>query len=206
MSSSQTRASPNSQEEQEQLQLQATNKQTIDIDALLSKPTWSVRSLLPPATPTPSNNSSSTSTPSSATAPATPQTAPSISPSQFHHLLRLSALPPPQSAAEEQQMLQTLATQLHFVREIQSVDTTGVLPLQAIRDETAAGVAERTIGLDALRAALDDETIVGRNRRPRRRRRDAVETTAEREDWDRLGMAEDKVGRYFVVRSGKGME
>jgi len=67
-------------------------------------------------------------------------------------------------------MLATLSSQLHFVRAIQGVDTADVAPLHAIRDETAQGLREQTIGLAGLREALDAEDIVGHARRPRRRR------------------------------------
>jgi hypothetical protein len=67
-------------------------------------------------------------------------------------------------------MLATLSSQLHFVRAIQGVDTTGVAPLRAIRDETALGLREQTIGLGEMREALDAEDVVGHARRPRRRR------------------------------------
>lgn len=67
-------------------------------------------------------------------------------------------------------MLATLSSQLHFVRAIQEVDTSGVAPLRAIRDETALGLREQTIGLAELRDALESEVVVGHARRPRRRR------------------------------------
>jgi hypothetical protein len=100
-------------------------------------------------------------------------------------------------------MLATLESQLHFVREIQAVNTTGIEPLQSIRDETEEGMQELTIGLDDLKDALAEETIVGRNRRPRRRRVEEVEGMKqnEHEKWDVLGLAERKIGRYFVVDS-----
>lgn len=119
----------------------------------------------------------------------------------LRHLLQLSALPPPSSGEEEAELLGTLSSQLHFVRAIQSVDTRGVEPLRAIRDETAAGMAEQTIGLDSLRAALDKEDVVGHARRPRRRR-DKIDA-GDVEGWDALAGASLKAGRYFVVRSGK---
>jgi len=106
-------------------------------------------------------------------------------------------------------MLSTLKSQLLFVREIQSVDTTGVKPLSAIRDETPEGMAELTIGLDTLRDALAQEDVVGHCSRPRRRRARATEAKGQavekipEEDWDVLGTAAEKVGRYFVVRTGK---
>ena len=100
-------------------------------------------------------------------------------------------------------MIATLQSQLHFVRAIQRVDTTGVEPLRAIRDETRDGLAEATIGLDtdAVRAALGAEEFLGHCRRPRRRRDvPAGADTKEAEDWDALGTASQTVGRYFVVR------
>jgi hypothetical protein len=157
----------------------------LDIGALLSKPTWSVRSLLPDPSKPPSEE---------------------ITPKQLHHLLRLSALPQPDSLVSEAEMLKTLHSQLHFVRDIQSVNTEGVEPLQSIRDETEEGITEATIGLEDLKEALGKEEFKGRNRRPRRRRGEAVDTNGA-EDWDVLATAEVKIetaaGKYFVVRSGK---
>lgn len=160
-------------------------KEPLDIGSLLSKPTWSVRSLLPDPELLPTQE---------------------ITPKQLHHLLRLSALPQPRSPEEEAEMLKTLHSQLHFVRDIQSVNTEGVEPLQSIRDETEEGIKEATIGLQDLKGTLEKEDIVGRNRRPRRRRGEPVDTTGV-EDWDVLGTAGEKIetaaGKFFVVRSGK---
>ncbi|KAK4238907.1 hypothetical protein C8A03DRAFT_33021 [Achaetomium macrosporum] len=165
--------------------------------ALLSQPTWSIRSLLPP-------------TPSSNTPSASPNSAPEeeITPAQLSHLLRLSALPQPSSPEETSRMLATLHAQLHFVRDIQRVNTDGVEPLYSIRDETAEGMREATITVDTLKSALADEEVYGRCKRPRRRRtgdqkKGAVDGNGV-EDWDVLGCASEKVGRYFVVRSGSG--
>ncbi|KAH6848401.1 hypothetical protein B0I37DRAFT_163645, partial [Chaetomium sp. MPI-CAGE-AT-0009] len=130
-----------------------------------------------------------------------------LTPTQLSHLLRLSALPLPTTATETTEMLATLHAQLHFVRDMQRVNTDGVAPLAAIRDETAAGQREATIGVATVRAALEEEEVYGRCRRPRRRRgaqkkeEGGIEGV---EDWDVLGGAGEKVGRYFVVRSGKG--
>ena len=99
-------------------------------------------------------------------------------------------------------MIATLESQLHFVRAIQQVETTGVEPLRSIRDETAAGLTEATIGMDQLNAVLEREEIRGHCRRPRRRR-DVPVDAAEAENWDVLGTASQKAGRYFIVRSGK---
>ena len=102
-------------------------------------------------------------------------------------------------------MLSTLHSQLHFVRDIQSVDTEGIEPLQSIRDETPEGIEEITIGMEDLREAFDKEETVGRMARPRRRREKLG--VQEVEKWDVLREAKDKVktpnGEYFVVRSGK---
>lgn len=155
----------------------------LDIAALLSKPTWSVRSLLPDPSKPPHEE---------------------ITPTQLSHLLRLSALPQPKSPEQEAKMLSTLHSQLHFVRDIQSVDTKGVEPLQSIRDETPEGLEEITIGLGDLKEAFEMEEIVGRMGRPRRRKEKL--DVQEVEIWDVLREAKDTVktpsGEFFVVRGG----
>lgn len=162
---------------------------------ILAQPTWSARSLLP--------LSDAKSSPEVAVGQDEEMT-----PSILRHLLRLSALPPPSSQEEESQLLNTLRSQLHFVRNIQSIDTSGVKPLVSIRDETAQGVQEQTIGLETLREALGKEDVIGHNKRPRRRRTVDLGKKKEQvpgvEDWDVLKGASEKVGRYFVVRSGPG--
>ncbi|KAL4918254.1 hypothetical protein BDW62DRAFT_210720 [Aspergillus aurantiobrunneus] len=150
-----------------------------DIELILAKPTWSVRSLLPD--------------------PATKPSSPSVTPEQLRHLLRLSALPQPSSPAEEQRMLEMLESQIHFVREIQKVDTTGVEPLQSIRDETPEAVKENTIGLEQLKEALSKERVVGRNKKIQR-----IESTRndhpDGDAWDgnALGYASKTKGKFFV--------
>lgn len=148
--------------------------------SILEKPTWSVRSLLP---------SSQSSVP-----------AEKITPKQLHHLLRLSALPLPTTPADETAMINTLESQLQFVRAVQSVDTTGVEPLRAIRDETPEARQEVTIGLEELQEALGKEVRIGHYQRARRVR-EKIESNAEK--WDALGTAGKTAGRYFVVESGK---
>ncbi|KAM0721103.1 hypothetical protein Q7P37_003389 [Cladosporium fusiforme] len=162
---------------------QATNThQQVNAHELLAKPTWSVSSLLPKA-------SDST---------ATTQ----ISSKQLRHLLKLSALPAPKNDNEEQKMLETLSSQLHFVQEIQKADTAGVKPLQSLRDETAAGERDAELGLDALKEALDAEEVRGKFHRRIRRRRD-VAGAGEKDEWNVLATAGKKTGRYFVVEGGK---
>jgi Asp-tRNA(Asn)/Glu-tRNA(Gln) amidotransferase C subunit len=152
----------------------------VDVEKLLSKPTWSVSSLLPPKD---SNN------------------AQEISSKQLHHLLRLSALPPPKDSEEEEKMLSTLSSQLHFVKEIQKVDITGVEPLQSLRDETPAGEQEAELGLEAMKEALALEEVRGKHHKRIRRRND--ECVEKEDEWDVLGTAEKKVGQFFVVDGGK---
>ncbi len=102
-------------------------------------------------------------------------------------------------------MLDTLAAQLHFVGEIQRVDTTGIKPLRAIRDETKAAEQEQTIGLDTLKDALSKEKTIGKWHRRIQRDTTPVKST-DVEDWDVLGSAEKKAGRYFIVESERSAE
>ncbi|OHE97650.1 hypothetical protein CORC01_07065 [Colletotrichum orchidophilum] len=157
---------------------------------LLSKPTWSVASLLPPCSR------------AGATEQATEEP---ISRAKLHHLLRLSALPLPETEAEETAMLRTLHSQLHFVRDVQSVDTTGVEPLRSLRDETTEGVAEATIGLQELQDALGKEILFGHKKRPKRLRGKKFDTKGV-EDWNPLETASRTAGKYFVVQSSKREE
>lgn len=99
-------------------------------------------------------------------------------------------------------MLKTLSSQLHFVKEIQSVDTSGVEPLRSIRDETREAEKEVEITMGDLKEAFAKEERVGRTGRLRRRKDLPVDTDGA-EDWDVLGHASRRVGRYFVVESGK---
>lgn len=164
--------------------------QNTNIEELLSKPTWSVRSLLPSPNEKPAEE---------------------ITAKQLHHLCRLSALPLPKTLEEEKKLLDTLHLQLHFLRDIQKVDTEGIEPLRSIRDETLEAEAEESIGLQTIeiQAALKKEEFKGRNKRPRRRTNGVVETKGV-EDWNVTGTATENVefggGKYFIVRSGKGME
>ncbi|KAL7623991.1 hypothetical protein AAE478_005548 [Parahypoxylon ruwenzoriense] len=167
----------------------AQNSNLSTISTVLAKPSWSVRSLLPT-----SSSSSPASPPSDSTTTIAPQT--------LQHLLRLSALPQPSSPEEEARMLSTLESQLHFVRAVREVDTAGVEPLRAIRDETAQGMREQTIGLEQLKDVLAREDVVGHARRPRRRRQEQNIDPAV-EGWDVLCGASEVAGRYFVVRTGR---
>ncbi|KAF2432102.1 hypothetical protein EJ08DRAFT_162843 [Tothia fuscella] len=151
----------------------------LDVEALLSKPTWSVKSLLPTQDQTMENYP--------------------VALKQLPHLLRLSALPPPATIEEEADMLNTLASQLHFVKEIQKVDTTGVEPLRALRDETKGAEANDEITLDTLKDALAHEDVVGRHYKRIRRRQEQQPLNDNPAGWRPLDHAQRKVGKYFTV-------
>ena len=100
-------------------------------------------------------------------------------------------------------MLKTLESQIHFVKEIQSVDTSGVEPLQCIRDESTEAVKENMIGMDRVKDALAKEKVVGRSRRIQRFKTEK-NSHPDGNAWDgnALGYAAKTKGRYFVVESG----
>ncbi|OKL62039.1 hypothetical protein UA08_02935 [Talaromyces atroroseus] len=159
-----------------------------DIAALLSKPTWSVQSLLP--------NTHDSTKPLS------------ITTESLRRLLRLSALPQPVDKAEETKMLKTLESQIHFVRSIQDVETKGISPLQAIRDESREAVKESTIGLKTLKDALAKEKVTGRSKRIQREAAIEDENTGHVEDdqWDgnALGSATKTAGSYPAFAEDQG--
>lgn len=154
-----------------------------EIEALLSSPSWSVRSLLPPA------EVSET---------------PEITREQLHHLLKLSALPLPKNAEAETRMLKTLQSQIHFVKEVQKVDTADIEPLVAIRDETREAIQEQTITLEKLRPYLDQEKKVGPNGTIRRQKPTEM---IKDSGWDPFDMGKGKetrkLGKYFFVKKNK---
>lgn len=156
-----------------------------DIESILANPPWSVRSLLPDS--------------------AAKASFPSITPKQLHHLCRLSALPQPSSQEEEASMLKTLESQIYFVKEIQRVDTTGVSPLQSIRDESPEAVKERTVGLEQLKEAFSKEQVYGRRNRIQRVQTEKNERP-DRNAWDgkALQYASKTKGPFFVVETRKG--
>jgi len=168
--------------------LEHSTTSKIDVESLLSKPSWSISSLLPPQS----------ADKSQAKSPITSE--------KLHHLLRLSALEPPKTAEEEQSMLRTLSDQLHFVRAVQAVDTEGVEPLRSLRDETKEAqmeLEEETMA--RYRDAIEKEEVVGKHyKRVRRRKIVLHEKDSETmEDWKPVDMAERKFGKYFVVEKGK---
>ena len=101
-------------------------------------------------------------------------------------------------------MLRNLAAQLHFVQDVQNVNTDGIDPLCAVRDETFKAEAEQEVSVADLTEVLDREERVGFGGRIRwkkgMRATDAAKDAAE-EDYDALCLAERKAGRYFIVQS-----
>lgn len=128
---------------------------------ILSQPSWSVETLIPSKLDT----------------PVTPESS-QITPSKLYHLLRLAALPPPSSIEEEADFLKTLHDQLHFVKDTQAVETSGIDPLQVIRDE----VTIEEYGIKDLQY----------NMRKNVGKQGGVE-------WEVLDPTERKLGSYFVI-------
>jgi Asp-tRNA(Asn)/Glu-tRNA(Gln) amidotransferase C subunit len=159
-----------------------TSEPELDIEAYLSSPSWSVKSLLQ-------------------TGGQLEEQSP-VSPEQLRHLLRLSALPQPKDAEEEAKMLETLTSQLFFVREIQKVDTSGVAPLRALRDERLQNEKASEITLESLKEALDQEEVIGEHYKRLRRKQAQVSPASNPEGWNPLDHAQLKVGKFFVVDSG----
>ncbi len=156
-------------------------KDAQEIERMLATPSWSVRSLF--------KSSDSDNPPGN-----------SITRKQLHHLLRLSALPLPETDAEEAGMLKDLESQLRLVRAIQKVDTEGVEPLVSIRDETLEGQKEEEITLESLREEFDKEEVVGTRGRIRRRA-DVVVEKEEAEDWDPLACAPRTKGPFIALET-----
>ena len=150
-----------------------------EIRKLLAKPTWSVNSLQEDS--------------------GTPETATSITQKQLHHLLRLSALPMPRTPEAETEMIETLQAQLRFVQAVQSVDTDGVPPLAAIRDETQAAIQENTVSLETLKDELDKEEQRGFMRRIVRKDAATRPKAVSEDGWDPLEAAPTTRGRFISI-------
>jgi hypothetical protein len=94
------------------------------------------------------------------------------------------------------------------VREIQSVDTTGVEPLRAIRDENVQAEKEQEVTLESMKEALGREEHVGKHVKRLRRRPERDGTVEDApSDWRPLDAAKRSVGEYFFVdgkRDGDG--
>jgi hypothetical protein len=100
-------------------------------------------------------------------------------------------------------MRRTLSSQLHFVQDIQKVDTEGVEPLRSISDVTSDALREREVTLTDLKEAFEDEEVVEFRDRTRWKKRDVrevVDVVQEGvESWDVLRLASRTEGRYYVV-------
>ncbi|RCI16301.1 hypothetical protein L249_2399 [Ophiocordyceps polyrhachis-furcata BCC 54312] len=161
-----------------------TSTPSRQIASALSTPSWSVHSLRRGPEPAATNLES-------------------ISPDTLRSLLGLSSLPAAKSDREASTMIATVQSQLRFVRAVQSVDTTGVRPLDSIRDETEDAISESTVTLADMKPTLDKEVPVGHHRRPTRVKDVA---SSKEEDWDPLAMAPKKEGKYFVVDASNKKE
>ncbi|KEF57704.1 uncharacterized protein A1O9_05622 [Exophiala aquamarina CBS 119918] len=192
------------------------------IRELLERPTWSVASLLPPRAP-PTNQRSTPPGTAAAAAAATAsfvqfqEDTQEITKEKLRHLLKLSALPPPKDDAEEEEMLSTLRAQVHFVKEIQKVDTTGVQPLVSIRDETRDNVWASMMTEEKLEEFFKQEEKVGVNGTIRRRQKQNIPLVGNRGAEAKAHDIVDKpfsmsrgdseqgrrIGQYFYVKRSK---
>lgn len=103
-------------------------------------------------------------------------------------------------------MLANLQSQVHFVKEVQKVDTTGVEPLVAIRDETDAAKEEDAITLDKLKPWLDQEEKVGVNGTIRRKKSQEPPQPLGWDPFDLGGTNREnkRMGKFFFVKKEKG--
>lgn len=99
-------------------------------------------------------------------------------------------------------MLKTLESQIHFVKEIQRIDTAGIPPLRSIRDESAEAVQEASIGLDNLKEAFGKERKVGRSKKIERAHPEKNIPPDDAWDGNALNTASKRIGKYFIVDLG----
>lgn len=88
------------------------------------------------------------------------------------------------------------------------MDTTGIEPLRAIRDESREAIEKETITLEDLKPYLDKEEKVGRNGKVRRRKDVDDHGGESAHTWDPFGMSatrSKKQGQYFVVKRPKNV-
>ena len=161
-----------------QLSRNATRHDDVDVADILKRPTWSVSSLL-------CANQSDLEGHSA------------IVTEKLRLLLKLSALPFPKSPEEQAAKLKALRTRLRFVRDIQTFDTAGITPLQAIRDESRNAIMAQSIGVKEVEHTLLLEEFFGHNRRPRRRKAKVMASSVKK--WNVQDTASLKAGRYIVV-------
>ena len=150
---------------------------TAELEAFVAQPSWSLGTFLPSA-----KDDLST-----------------VTKTDLHHFLRLSALPLPVTHQEEKSMLRTLASQLHFVRELQGVSTADVVPMRSLNDETIAAQQESTYSLESLRAQFEKEEIMGKHYKRVRRIITAPQNIRGEHEWEVLDKTEKATGRYFTV-------
>lgn len=164
-----------------------------DIEATLATPTWSVSSLLPPTTQNEVHDDNVAAAKGELTT------------DDLRRLYMLAALPEAKIGRARWNMTATLQSQIHFVKEVQKVDTTGIEPLVAIRDETEAAKEKNMVTLEKLRPWLDQEETVGVNGTIRRRR---SEEPAKPLNWDPFALGginreNKRMGKFFFVKKQK---
>ncbi|KAL9004835.1 MAG: hypothetical protein Q9188_002353 [Gyalolechia gomerana] len=173
-------------------------------DVLPLHPTWSLQDLVS-RRPEPSKCRKYAISPRRKFFGHPPETPPTVSPKELHHLLRLSALPLPKDITEQEKMQKDLQSQLQFVRAIQKIHIPEhVEPLQSIRDETEEGMKEREYTVESLADEFEKEEVVGKRGRIRSKKSVGVDKKAERteaEQWDPLALAPRTVGRYVAVNT-----
>ncbi|ORY81500.1 hypothetical protein BCR37DRAFT_46255 [Protomyces lactucae-debilis] len=143
------------------------------LDELFAKPSWSTSTLLAP--------------PSTSETPIQP-----ISEEQLAHLYKLSALQLPQDSTERLARRRALATQLHFVRLVHEVDTTGIQPLHNVL------ASQHTSSL-----TYDAALAVGQQAKERFKLDDAQCATGQtRLKPDYTKLAKRTRGRFYTVSGG----
>ncbi|KAL8938679.1 MAG: hypothetical protein Q9216_003770 [Gyalolechia sp. 2 TL-2023] len=173
-------------------------------DVLPLHPTWSLQDLVS-RRPEPSTCREYAISPRRKFFGHPPETPPTVSPKELHHLLRLSALPLPKDLAEQEKMQKDLQSQLHFVRAIQKIHIPEhVEPLQSIRDETEEGMKEQEYTVASLADEFEKEEVVGKRgristKKPKDPDRNLEQNPAEQ--WDPLALAPKTVGRYVAVNT-----
>jgi Asp-tRNA(Asn)/Glu-tRNA(Gln) amidotransferase C subunit len=104
-------------------------------------------------------------------------------------------------------MRRTLSSQLHFVEDIQKVDTEGVEPLRSLSDVTSEALKGQEVTIADLKEAFKGEELIQFKDRTRwKKKNDWTVTGADQyrpdeevESWYPLGLASRTEGKYFVV-------
>ncbi len=118
---------------------------------------------------------------------------------RLDHLQKLSALSTPDRATEKARMLRHMTSHIHFVREVQQVDTQDASALRSIRVETDSAFSDNQISIDSVKDALLSEETSGRHFMQIRRRIASTSDYKSNGGPKIMDSAERKSGNYFVV-------